>query len=81
MVLGVSHLHLIILFSDREQRYSLLTHHDSPLSSSQGEGIPQSGNIRVEAMSILKLNFSQYSSIHTNYIISHCTTLQYNQNI
>ena len=23
----------------------------------------------------LKLNFSQYPSIHTNYIISHCTTL------
>ena len=29
----------------------------------------------------LKLKFSQYSSIHTNYIIPHCTTLQYNQNI
>ena len=25
--------------------------------------------------SMLKLNFSQYPSIHTNYIISHCTTL------
>ena len=24
---------------------------------------------------VLKLNFSQYPSIHTNYIISHCTTL------
>ena len=24
---------------------------------------------------------SQYSSIHTNYIIPHCTTLQYNHNI
>ena len=81
MVLGVSHLNLIILFSDREQRYSFLIHHDSPLSSSQGEGIPHSGNIRVEAMSILMLNFSQYSSIHTNYIIPHCTPLQYNQNI
>ena len=23
----------------------------------------------------LKLKFSQYPSIHTNYIISHCTTL------
>ena len=23
----------------------------------------------------LKLNFSQYPAIHTNYIISHCTTL------
>ena len=30
--------------------------------------------------SILKLKFSQYSSIHTNYIIPHCTTLQYNHN-
>ena len=28
----------------------------------------------------LKLKFSQYSSIHTNYIIPHCTTLQYNHN-
>ena len=27
----------------------------------------------------LKLNFSQYPSIHTNYIVSHCTTLLYNQ--
>ena len=30
---------------------------------------------------VLKLKFSQYSSIHTNYIIPHCTTLQYNHNI
>ena len=30
---------------------------------------------------LLKLKFSQYSSIHTNYIIPHCTTLQYNHNI
>ena len=30
---------------------------------------------------LLKLKFSQYSSIHTNYIITHCTTLQYNHNI
>ena len=29
----------------------------------------------------LKLKFSQCSSIHTNYIIPHCTTLQYNHNI
>ena len=29
----------------------------------------------------LKLKFSQYSSIHTNYIKPHCTTLQYNHNI
>ena len=29
----------------------------------------------------LKLKFSQYSSIHTNYIIPHCTTLQYNHTI
>ena len=50
MVLYVSHLNLIIHFSDREQRYSFLTHHDSPLSSSQGEGIPHSGNIKVERL-------------------------------
>ena len=31
--------------------------------------------------SYLKLKFSQYSSIHTNDIIPHCTTLQYNHNI
>ncbi len=29
----------------------------------------------------LKLKFSQYLSIHTNYIIPRCTTLQYNHNI
>ena len=29
----------------------------------------------------LKLTFMQYPAIHTNYIISHCTTLQYNHNI
>ena len=28
----------------------------------------------------LKLKFSQYSSIHTNSIIPHCATLQYNHN-
>ena len=28
----------------------------------------------------LKVKFSQYSSIHTNYIIPHCTTLQHNHN-
>ena len=28
----------------------------------------------------LKLTFTQYPAIHTNYIISHCTTLQYNHN-
>ena len=29
----------------------------------------------------VKLAFWQYPAIHTNYIISHCTTLQYNHNI
>ena len=29
---------------------------------------------------LLKLTFMQYPAIHTNYIISHCTTLQYNHN-
>ena len=28
----------------------------------------------------LKLTFRQYPAIHTNYIISRCTTLQYNHN-
>ena len=31
--------------------------------------------------SALKLKFRKYPSIHTNYIISHCTSLQYNHNI
>ena len=31
--------------------------------------------------SALTLTFRQYPAIHTNYIISHCTTLQYNHNI
>ena len=35
----------------------------------------------TECWNIVKLNFSQYPSIHTNYIISHCTTLCYNHNI
>ena len=29
---------------------------------------------------ILKLIFRKYPAIHTHYIISHCTTLQYNHN-
>ena len=29
----------------------------------------------------LKLKFRKYPSIHTNYIISHSTILQYNHNI
>ena len=30
---------------------------------------------------MLKLTFRRYPAIRTNYIISHCTTLQYNHNI
>ena len=30
---------------------------------------------------LLKLKCMQYSAIHTNYMISHSTTLQYNHNI
>ena len=30
---------------------------------------------KISLYSFLKLSFSQYQSIHTNYIISHCTTL------
>ena len=33
------------------------------------------GFANVNAPVSLKLNFSQYPSIHTNYIMSHCTTL------
>ena len=32
-------------------------------------------NSYINVLFWLKLNFSQYPSIHTNYIISHCTTL------
>ena len=38
-------------------------------------------SVEMFKTSYLKLNFSQYPSIHTNYIISHCTTLWYNHNI
>ena len=33
-----------------------------------------------ESLKGLKLTFRQYPAIHTNYILSHCTTLQYNHN-
>ena len=36
---------------------------------------------KSDLMECLKLKFSQYSSIHTNYIIPNCTTLKYNHNI
>ena len=54
---------------------------DSGLESSSESQIP--GNVCNEysESETLKLTFSQYSSIHTNYIIHHCTTLQYNHNI
>ena len=29
---------------------------------------------------VLKLTFRQYPAIHSNYILSNCTTLQYNHN-
>ena len=32
----------------------------------------------VAEMRMLKLTFRKYPAIHTNYIISHCTTLKYN---
>ena len=32
-------------------------------------------------LTILKITFRKYPAIHTTYIISHCTTLQYNHNI
>ena len=36
---------------------------------------------RISSLDYLKLTFWQYPTIHTNYIMSHCTTLQYNHNI
>ena len=40
------------------------------------------GNIDLEQVEpfVLKLKFRKYPSIHTNYIISHSTILQYNHN-
>ena len=35
----------------------------------------------LHATNLLKLKFRKYPAIHTNYIISHSTTLQYNHNI
>ena len=35
----------------------------------------------IKIMFYLKLTFWQYPAMHTNYIISHCSTLQYNHNI
>ena len=40
------------------------------------EKVPQ-----VHDILLLKLTFRQYPVIHTNYIISHCTTLQRDHNI
>ena len=52
------------------------------ISKSAGEDMISGKFLRDAAEVIsspLKLKFGQYSSIHTNYIIPHCTTLQYNQ--
>ena len=35
----------------------------------------------VKLLDNLKLRLRQYPAIHTNYIISHYTTLQYNYNV
>ena len=35
----------------------------------------------MQESAILKLTFWQYPAIHTNYTISHCTTLQYNHDM
>ena len=37
-------------------------------------------SIQVYFGFVLKLTFRKYPAIHTNYIISHCITLQYNHN-
>ena len=37
--------------------------------------------IIANCVTTLKLSFRPYPAIHNNYIITHCTTLQYNHNI
>ena len=44
-------------------------------SVNQGDNIlTMMDAFKCTQITLLKLNFSQYPSIHTNYIISHCTT-------
>ena len=46
-------------------------------------GTSGTGTFRLRCLGFkrLKLKFIKYPAIHTNYIISHGTTLQYNYNI
>ena len=63
---------------DKERNVKGSGHEKPPdLKITKVSAIPSSSTI----YELLKLKFSQYSSILTNYIISHCTTLQYNHNI
>ncbi len=47
----------------------------SPNALAESQELVKLNNTLVCLKNTLKLNFSQYPSIHTNYIISHCTTL------
>ena len=53
----------------------------SPNDLAESQELVKLDNTLACLKNTLKLKFSQYSSIHTNYIIPHCTTLQYNHNI
>ena len=56
-----------------------------PLTEADGKKterqVTMSHNNGNSSIIFKNLKFSQYSSIHTNYIIPNCTTLQYNHNI
>ena len=45
------------------------------VNATQSLGFLATSQCRNDDWASLKLNFSQYPSIHTNYSISHCTTL------
>ena len=57
----------------KENKKNIICHHALKTCGTSNES-------RVFSLS-LKLKFNQYSSTHTDYIIPHCTTLQYNHNI
>ena len=53
----------------------------SPNALAESQELVKLGNALECLKNTLKLTVRKYPAIHTNYIISHCTTLQYNNNI
>ena len=41
----------------------------------------QFNSFKIRILPVMKLTFMKYQATHTNYIISHSTTLPYNHNI